>query len=269
MTAALVRFELAAARGGRTVPLVAAGFGLASLTVAFVGLAAGGALTVQGFARTSVSLLQLVLWIVPLLALLMGAVSGAEARDVEFIHALPIPRARVIVARWAALFVALGAALLVGLGAAGIVIGSLAGSADAFRYVALVGVSGLLLAACLAVGLALGVAARTRARAMTFAVVAWFVLVVGVDLAAIAVLAILPAGPASWGLSTLLLVDPVDVARVLGLGLFQADAIAGPTGAALKDLLAGWGAWLLVVGLVAWTVGPLTWAGRRLSRGDL
>jgi len=269
VTAALVRFELAAARSGRTVPLVAVGFALASLGVAFVGLAAGGALAVQGFARTSVSLLQLVLWIVPLLALLMGALSGAEARDIEFIHALPVPRARVIIARWAALFVALGAALLVGLGAAGIAIGVLAGSADAMRYLALVGVAALLLAACLGVGLALGVVARGRARALAFAVVAWFVLVVGVDLAAIAVLAIFPAGSASWALSALLLADPVDAARVLGLGLFSADTIAGPTGAALRDLLAGWGAWLLVAGLVAWTVVPLTWAGRRLSRGDL
>ncbi len=269
MTAALVRFELAAARSGRTVPLIAVGFGLASVGVALAGLAAGGTLTVQGFARTSVSLLQLVLWTVPLIALLMGALSGAEARDIEFIHALLVPRARVIVARWVALFGALGAALLVGLGAAGIVIGALAGSADAMRYLALVGVAALLLAACLAVGLALGVVARTRARAMAFAVVAWFVLVVGVDLAALAVLAILPAGPASWGLSALLLVDPVDVARVLGLGLFRADAIAGPTGAALKDVLAGWGAWLLVAGLMAWTAGPLAFAGRRLSRGDL
>lgn len=269
MTAALVRFELAAARGGRTVPLFAAGFALASLGVAFGGLAAGGAVAVQGFARTSVSLLQLVLWIVPLLALLMGAVSGAEARDLEFIHALPVPRAGVIVARWAALLLALGAALLVGLGAAGIAIGSLAGSADGMRYVALVGVAGLLLAASLAVGLALGVVARSRARAMAFAVVAWFVLVVGADLAAIAILAMLPAGSASWGLSALLMADPVDAARVLGLGLFSADTIAGPTGAALRDLLAGWGAWLLVAALVVWTAVPLAFASRRLSHGDL
>ena len=266
MTAALVRFELAAVRGGRTVTWFAAGFALASLGVAFVGLAAGGALAVQGFARTSVSLLQLVLWIVPLLALLMGAVSGAEARDVEFIHALPVPRARVIVARWIALFLALGAAMLVGLGAAGVAIGALAGSADGMRYVALIGVAALLLASCLAVGLALGVAARSRPRAMAFAVVAWFVLVVGVDLLSIALLAIVPAGSASWAVSALPLADPVDAARVLGLGLFGADTIAGPTGAALREVLAGWGAWLLVAGLAAWTALPLTWAGRRLSR---
>lgn len=269
MTAALLRFELAAVRGGRTAPLFAVGFALASLGVTFVGLSAGGVVAVQGFARTSVSLLQLVVWVVPLLALLAGATAGAECHEMEFVVALPIARARLLVARWAALLVALGAALLVGLGAAGIVIGSLAGAADGVRYLALVGVATLLLAACLAVGLALGVYARSRTRAMAFAVVAWFVLVVGVDLVAIALLAILPAGQASWGLSLLLLADPVDAARVLGLGLFRADAIAGPTGAALRQVLGGWGAWLLVAGLAGWTALPLALAGRRLTRRDL
>ena len=56
-TLSLCRFELSAARRGRTAPLFAAGFALASVAVALVGLSAGGVVAVQGFARTSVSLL--------------------------------------------------------------------------------------------------------------------------------------------------------------------------------------------------------------------
>jgi hypothetical protein len=92
---------------------------------------------------------------------------------------------------------------------------------------------------------------------------------VGVDLVAIGVLAILPPRDAGWGLSLLLLADPVDAARAFGLGLFRADAIAGPTGAALRRVLGGWGAWVLVVGLVAWTALPLALAGRWFARRDL
>ena len=84
-----------------------------------------------------------------------------------------------------------------------------------------------------------------------------------------ALLAILPPREAGWGLSLLLLADPVDSARALGLGLFQADAIAGPTGAALKRVLGGWGAAVLVAGLCAWTALPLTIAGKRFARCDL
>lgn len=269
MTTALLRFELAAARKGRTVPWFAAGFAVASVTIALVGLSAGGAIAVQGFARTSVSLLQLILWVVPLLALLTGAAAGAECYELEFIAALPLERGEIVLARWAAWLSALGAALFIGLGAAGVVIGLLAGTADGWRYLGLLGVGTLLLSACLATGLAIGVQVRDRGRALALAIVVWCVLVVGVDLLAIAMLAILPAGSPSWPLSLLLLADPIDLARVLGIGLFNAGGIAGPTGVALRELLGGAGAAALVAALLGWTALPLGWAARRLARRDL
>lgn len=269
MTTPLLRFELAAARRTRTVPLFAAGFGAASLVVALVGLSAGGAFAVQGFARTSVSLLQLVIWVVPLLALLTGAVAGAECFDLEFVVGLPIARRRLVVARWAAWTLTLGAALVTGFGLAGLAVAFLAGGADGIGYLALTGVAMLLLSAMLAMGLAIGLWARARARAVGFAIVTWFALVVGVDLVAIGLLSVLPPHDAGWGLTLLLLADPVDAARALGLSVFQADLIAGPTGAALRRVLGGWGAWVLALGLVLWTALPLWIGGRRFARRDL
>jgi Cu-processing system permease protein len=266
---ALLRFEWAAARRGRVVSIFAVGFALASVGVALAGLSAGGVVAVQGFARTSISLLQLTLWTVPLLALLLGAVGGAECAELEFIAALPAPRSRLLFGRWAAWTLALSAALVTGFGAAGIVIGTLAGAADVMRYLALVGVATLLLSAGLAIGLWIGVVARGRARAVGVAVVVWFVLAIGADLVAIALLGLLPAHAASWNLAVLLVANPVDSARALGLGLFRADVVAGPTGAALHRLLGGQGAVLLTLALIAWTVVPLRLAGRRFARRDL
>ena len=269
MTAALLRFELAAARSGRTAPLFAAGFALACIAIAVVGLSAGGSITVQGFARTSISLLQLILWVVPLLALLTGAATGAECYELEYVAALPIRRSQIVLSRWAAWLTALGAALFVGLGSAGVVIALLAGAADGFRYLGLLAVAGLLLSACLAIGLAVGIYTRDRGRAVAFTIVVWCVLVVGVDLIAIGLLAILPASTALRPLSLLLIANPVDAARVLGIGLFNADAVAGPTGTALRAMMGGWGAVVLIAGLAGWTVVPLAIAIRTLRRRDL
>ena len=269
MTSGILRFELTTARSGRTVLLFAGGFAFASLVVALVGLSAGGVLAVQGFARTSVSLLQLVIWAVPLVALLAGAAAGAECREAEFVFALPVSRSDVLLSRWVAHVVVLGAALLLGLGVAGIVIGAFAGAADGLRYLTLTAIACLLLAACLALGLMIGVMARTRMRALAVAIGAWFVLGIGIDLLAIAALAILPPGGASWELVALLAINPVAAARVLGLGLFGADVLAGPTGAALRAVLSGWGAWVLLATLVAWTALPLVVAARALKKRDL
>lgn len=265
----LFRFELAAARRARTLPMFAAGFGVASIAVAFIGLSAGGAMEVQGFARTSISLLQLVIWIVPMLGLITGAVAGAECHELELIAALPVSRGSLVLARWLGWSVALGGALLVGLGLAGGVIALLAGAADGWRYLRLIGVALFLLAATLALGLWIGVAVRTRLKAVAVAVAAWFILVIGVDLLAISMLAVLPPGRAGWWLSLLLMADPVDSARALGLSLFHADVVAGPTGAALRRVLGGAGIWALAAALVAWTLIPLALAGRRFARTDL
>ena len=82
-------------------------------------------------------------------------------------------------------------------------------------------------------------------------------------------LAVLPPGKAGWWLSLLLMADPVDIARALGLSLFHADVVAGPTGAALRRVLGGAGIWALTAALVAWTLVPLALAGRRFARSDL
>jgi Cu-processing system permease protein len=266
---ALCRFELGAALRGRTAPFLAVGLALAGMAVALVGLSAGGVLAVQGFARTSVSLLELVVWVVPILALITGAVAGVDCHDLEFVASLPVRRSGIVFSRWLAATVTLGAALLVGLGAAGMVIALLAGPADGWRYLRLIGVAVLVLAVTLALGLWIGVSVRTRLKAVGVAVAVWFVLVIGVDLLAIGVLAVLPPGQAGPSLSVLLMASPIDSARALGLSLFHADVVAGPTGAALRAVLGKAGAWTLAAALIGWTIVPLTLAGRRFSGSDL
>lgn len=268
-TLSLCRFELEAALRGRTAPIFAAGFGLASVAVALVGLSAGGVLAVQGFARTSVSLLELVVWVVPIMALISGAVAGADCHELEFTASLPLRREAIVFSRWVGSTLTLGAALLLGLGAAGLLIGLLAGSADGWRYLRLIGVALLVLSASLALGLWIGVAVHSRLKAVGVAVAVWFALVIGVDLLAIGALAVLPPGKAGPWLSVLLMASPVDSARALGLSLFHADVVAGPTGAALRAVLGKAGAWALAAALIGWTLIPLTLAGRRFARSDL
>jgi Cu-processing system permease protein len=265
----LFLFELAAARRARAVSIFAVAFALACLVVAFVGQSASGAVVVQGFARTSASLMQLVLWVVPLLALLTGASVAVECLEIPFIVSLPIARNNIVLARWLAWFVALGAAMLVGLGLAGVVIGLVAGGSDTWRYLRLIGVAEFLLAVTLALGFWVGITSRSRVRATTVAVVTWLALVVGTDLIAIGILSIVPNGHASWWLSALLMTNPVDSARTLGISLLQADLVTGSMGASLGRVLHGAGVWALLVALLAWTIFPLSRATRRFTRIDL
>ena len=265
----LIRFELSAARKARLAIVFSLGFAAAAVIVALIGLSAGGVLAVQGFARTTISLMQMVIWVVPLLGLLVGTSAGAESLELEFLVSLPVRRTHIILARWTAWMAILGGGLTAGLGIAGVFIGVSAGTSDAWRYRRLIAISNLLLAACLAIGLMLGLLARTRLRAVAFAVTAWVVLVIGIDLVAIGVLALLPKGQAGWGLTALLIANPVDSARVLGLALLQADIVSGPTGSAIRKVLGIGGVWALAAGLMLWVAVPLLVASRKFLRQDL
>lgn len=266
---ALARYELAAEMRGRTTPAFTAGFALAALGIALAGMAASGSLEVQGFGRTAVSLLQLSLWLVPLISLTTSAVAGADAYDMELLAAQPITRGTLVLGRALGRWATVAGSVAIGYGLAGFVIAGTAGIGDALRYVGLIATTVALAATTTALGTLAGVLARTRTRALASGIALCIAMVVGVDLAAIALLEILPRAELTWSLSALLLFNPVASARAIGVGLFDADAVAGPMGTALRRVLGDPGLALLWAGLVAWTAVPLAVAVRCFSRRDL
>ena len=266
---ALARYELTAEMRGRTLPAFALAFALAALGIGLTGMAAGGTLVVESFARTAVSLLQLSLWIVPLIALAVSALAAADGYEMEMLAAQPISRATLVIGRALGRFAALAAAVAVGYGAAGLVIAGTAGPSDALRFGGLVLTVVALAGAMTSLGTLAGVLARTRARALALAVGVWFACALGFDLGAIALLSILPRAELSWGLSGLLLLNPAGTARAIGVSLFGAEAIAGPMGAALRRVLGPAGLVVLGAGLAVWMAAPLALAARVFARRDL
>lgn len=271
MTAALAlaRYEVGVEMRGRTLPAFAVLFAAAAAAIAFLGLSAGGTVVVQGFGRTAVSLLQLTLWVVPLVSLSLSAVAAADGYEMELLAAQPVSRSTLVVGRAAGRFAAVAAALAAGYGATGLLIAGAAGAGDAGRYAGLLLTSLGLAAACISVGTLAGVLSRTRTRALALSVALWLLFTFGFDLIAIGVLSILPRAELTWTLSGLLVLNPVSAARSIGMGLFDADAIAGPMGAALRRVLGPAGLLVLWMGLAVWTVVPAAFAARVFSRRDL
>ena len=73
---AIARQELTVNVRGRWTLVFAFVFGALSLSISYFGLVTAGSVEVQGFARTSVSLLNLVLYVVPLVALVTGTLGS-------------------------------------------------------------------------------------------------------------------------------------------------------------------------------------------------
>jgi Cu-processing system permease protein len=268
------REELVLALRSRWTQIFAGLFGVLALAVAGAGYVLSGGHGVQDFARTAVSLVQLVLLLVPLTALVMAVLSLAPERGAaEMLFAQPVSRSVVLLGKLLGLLLALGAAQAVGFGAAGAVMYSQAGSEGLGGFLVLVGASLVTTAVFLGLGalLAAGAVGGKRARALVAALVVWFVAIAFFDLATLGVASLLPSGAASRVLMVSALVNPVGAIRtgtllaIEGTGAFGAASLAlfrftgGAHGAAL----------VLSLSVVVWLVTPTVLALRRLQRADL
>lgn len=268
------RQELVLAVRSRWTRSFAVLFAAVALAVAGAGYVVSGGSGLQDFARTTVSLMQLVLLLVPMVALLLGVTTLATERgSAELVYSQPVARGTILAGTLLGLFVALLAAQSIGFGLSGLVIFMRVGDYG-------IGTFGLLLAASavltaiflgLAAALAAGVTGRRRTRALAGALILWFVLVVLYDVVALGLASLLPSGTASRLLITAALANPVDAVRTGTLLAIEGPAAFGPASAALLRFSGGatGAAALIVASLLFWLTVPAAIGMRRLARADL
>ena len=238
------------------------------LAATATGLDSASGLAVQAFGRTTATLMNLCLLLAPLVAVLMGGASIAgeqERGTLEHLLAQPLTRTQLLLAKHAGLLTAVTAATFFGFLPAGVLIAAAAEPAMLAHYLIFPIIATLAAAAMAGIGLFVSVTSRTAAQAQGTAVFAWFAFVLLYDLVLMGSLAItgLPVG----GVTALLVANPVDAARVLGVLALEPDLyLLGPAGAFLAARYSPAGAAaVLLAALVAWAVVPVAAAVARFS----
>jgi Cu-processing system permease protein len=270
----VARQELLLAARSRWTQIFAGVFALLALGVSASGYILSGGRGFQDFARTSASLVQLVVLLVPLASLLMGVLALAPERGTaELLFSQPISRRTILAGKLLGLFAALAAAELLGFGLAGLVVFSGAGEEGGGGYAILILGSLLLTAAFLAIAafIASGAVGRKRARALAIALVVWFLAVILVDLVALGLASLLRSTAASRLLILSVLANPAGAVRVGALLGIEGTAAFGSASLAFLRFTGGvaGAAALLATSVLAWVVVPTLAAMRRLSRVDL
>jgi Cu-processing system permease protein len=268
------RQELVLAVRSRWLQIFAVVFAGLALLVAASGYILSGGSGVQDFARTAVSLVQLVLLLVPLASLVFGVLELTPDRGAaELLFSQPAPRSAILAGKLLGLFEALVAAQAIGFGAAGVVVFSGTGESGLVGFVGVVGGAIVLTAVFLAVAalVAAGNFGRRRTRALAVALVVWFAAVVLFDVAALGLASVLRSGSASRLLITAVLINPVDAVRTAALLGIEGTSAFGPASLAFLRFTRGpLGAGLLLgLSLAAWVIVPALLAARRLSRSDI
>jgi Cu-processing system permease protein len=269
---AIAHQEFVIALRARWVLAFSAVFGLLASGIAYFGTATAAVAGVQGFERTTASLLSLVLYLVPLLGLVMGTLTMARDRaGNELLFSQPVRREHILYGRVAGILGAAALAMLIGFAVAGAIVFFELGAEGLSRYAGMVVLSLALAAVFLSLGALVGVVATSRTRAFGLALCLWFFFVLFYDLLVIGVTFLLRERAANVMILISLFGNPVDLVRVTTLLTISEPSIFGAAGAALLKFLGGAASSLMALAsaIVVWFVMPIWIAGRILRRLDL
>ncbi|HUF52595.1 MAG TPA: ABC transporter permease subunit [Dehalococcoidia bacterium] len=241
-------------------------FAVLALGLAYVGNQNLGSVGFENFSRTTASLINLCLLLVPLIALSLGA--GAIAGDQErgtlaYLLAQPLARWELLAGKFAGLVLSVGTATIAGFGLAGVCIAFYATTLDVGTYLLMLGLMLALTSVMIGIGMVVSVVSSSRAQAVSAALVVWFVAVLFFDL----VLVGLVTGASLGGraLIATLLLNPVEIVRVLAIMHLEPDlTVLGPFGSYLAEEFGKSTATAVLIGALAvWIVAPIslaTWA---------
>lgn len=231
----------------------------------FALLLVAGSLTVVGAAGSAASVsfgtLLLLLYVIPLFAVLIGVSAAQEEREEQpILLSHPLPRGRFVASKLAVLAGALVLVLTLAL----LPVGVRVGSGYALGVLWSLGLALVLVWG--STGLAIGFYAANRARGLVLGLCVWFASLVLYDLCTFLLAGVdaLQAWPTVW--VSLLLLNPADAVRLAGLTALDGVSFTAPgTTEAVTTLLAWTPVWALVLtGL--WTAGATLLAWRGLER---
>lgn len=204
-----------------------------ALAFSYLALAGAGIVGFAGFGRTAASLINLVLLIIPLLALTIGAQSLAgeqERNTLAYLLAQPISRADIFVGKYLGLLLSLLASLTLGFGLSGIVMAINGTSgADPSAYVMLVALAFLLSLTMLSVGFLVSALSKRAGVATGIGLFLWLLFVFFGDLGMMgtAITLRMPIDNLFW----LSLANPLQTFKMAAILKIQATLdILGPAG---------------------------------------
>jgi Cu-processing system permease protein len=207
------------------------------LGLSFFGLSQSRAVGFQSFARVTMSLMNLVLFLVPLAGLLLGVTSlTGSSGTLPMLLAQPVGRGEVLLGKFLGLAAALTVAQFVGFGGGGLIVAFQAGADQVRGFLALSGLSVALGWLTVSTSLCIAVLWPDRLKAMSAALLLWLLLVVAYDLVVLGATALWKGVPLQSVLFPALLLNPVDLARVLTTLAVGSGALFGPTSAVLMKM---------------------------------
>lgn len=245
---------------------VALCFGLALLIVNSAGYAG-----ISGFGRTAAGLINLVLFLAPLMGLTLGAQALSSEREhgtLAYMLAQPVSLPEFFLAKFIGLAIAIGGAITIGFALSSLAITFWSGENGVEVFLRLLPLTLLLAWATLAIGLIISAQSNRTVTALGIAVVAWLFLVLLGNLGLMGTSVMV--GVSARMLLFLAIINPLEAFRIASITEIRGSLeMLGPAGLVAQDSLGEATTIVLVLVMVVWLVGGLAAAYAVARRKEL
>lgn len=267
-TFAFARREFRDAIASRWFLLYTVAFAVLAVGVSFLSLSGIGSHGFAGFGRTAAGLLNLIMLVVPLMALTAGAGTIAGERErgtLLYLLAQPVSRTQMMIGKYLGLAVALVCSLFFGFGVSAVVLAWRTGGVGISSYAMLVVFSAMLALAMLSVGMLISVVSRRSSVASGIALFVWLTLVFVSDLGLMASSVLFKLRVQEvFGLAILNPLQSFKMAVIVNMN--ASLDVLGPVGAYASRNFGAALPWLLALSVVAWVIVPMALATLLFAR---
>jgi Cu-processing system permease protein len=218
--------------------------------------------------RALLSLATVTLIVVPLVSLVLGMMFVYSAREFnELLLSQPVDRHQLFAGLYLGFVTPLMAAYVTGVGVPALIHGTAVSDPGTLALLLFAGA--FLTAIFSALAFVVAIRIEDQVRGIGAGLLAWLLLAVVYDGLVMAMTRIFWAYPLETPLIALMILNPIDLARLVVLMRFDAAAMLGYTGAAFRDFFEGsLGVAIALSALGAWLAVPIAVGLRAFSRKD-
>lgn len=267
---ALSQREIADAVRNRWFIAYAGAFVALSVGLALLVINSAGYTGISGFGRTAAGLVNLVLFLAPLMGLTLGAQAIAGEREqgtMAYLLAQPVSLFEVFISKFLGLGVAISAAIVSGFALSTLTINILSDGRGIDTFFGLTGLTVMLALASLSIGCLISSLSRRTSSALGIAIVVWLVLVLIGDLGMMGTAVAMKLSPGE--LLGLVLLNPLEIYRIASIDLLRDSLeLLGPSGLVAHTWFGDGIRLVLSLLLLLWIVVPLGLAYLALARGE-
>jgi Cu-processing system permease protein len=218
----LAQREISDALRNRWFVAYAGAFVALSIALAFLVDSSAGYSGVSGFGRTSAGLVNLVLFLAPLMGLTLGAQALTAEREkgtLSYLLAQPVSHFELFISKFLGLAIAITSAIVSGFALSTLTISYLSGGKGMDIFLQLTGLTVLLALVSLSIGYLISSLTRRTSTALGISIIVWLGLVIVGDLGLMGTAVILKMSPST--LLTVTLINPLESYRIASINLLR------------------------------------------------